>query len=384
MPSGTCCAPVVHGVCCLTTCRPGNRSTTTFGFGGEMEPGRGFTMPCSPRCPAPHDALLPTMPCSPRCPAPHDALLPTMPCSPRCPAPHDALLPTMPCSPRCPAPHDALLPTMPCSPRCPAPHDALLPTMPCSPRCPAPHDAPHDALLPTMPCSPRCPAPHDALLPTMPCSPRCPAPHDALLPTMPCSPRCPAPHDALLPTMRRFLGRQPSPSGAIIDSQSVKTTERRPRKKGASGVRRGQAGERPQTAYCGGYPGTAVGGGGAPSRHARPGWGQAGHQQADRKVSPVELDRLSLIWADGGYAGKLIEWVATLTGWTLELVRRPGNSHSFEVLPRRWVVERTFAWLGRHRRLSKDYEALPETTEAWVYTAMTRLMLRRLARPTAF
>ena len=140
-------------------------------------------------------------------------------------------------------------------------------------RCPAPHDA----LLPTMPCSPRCPAPHDALLPTMPCSPRCPAPHDALLPTMPCSPRCPAPHDALLPTMRRFLGRQPSPSGAIIDSQSVKTTERRPRKKGASGVRRGQAGERPQTAYCGGYPGTAVGGGGAPSRPARPGWGQAGH-----------------------------------------------------------------------------------------------------------
>ncbi len=91
--------------------------------------------------------------------------------------------------------------------------------------------------------------------------------------------------------------------------------------------------------------------------------------------------RLSLIWADGGYAGKLIEWVATLTGWTLEIVRRPGNSHRFEVLPRRWVVERTFAWLGRRRRLSKDYEALPETTEAWVYTAMTGLMLRRLARP---
>ena len=94
--------------------------------------------------------------------------------------------------------------------------------------------------------------------------------------------------------------------------------------------------------------------------------------------------RLSLIWADGGYAGKLIEWVATLTGWTLEIVRRPGNSHSFEVLPRRWVVERTFAWLGRHRRLSKDYEALPETTEAWVYTAMIGLMLRRLAHPQLF
>ena len=62
-------------------------------------------------------------------------------------------------------------------------------------------------------------------------------------------------------------------------------------------------------------------------------------------------------------------------------MRRPGNRHGFEVLPRRWVVERTFAWLGWRRRLSKDYEALPETTEAWVYTTMTGLMLRRLAPP---
>ena len=181
-------------------------------------------------------------------------------------------------------------------------------------------------------------------------------------------------HDALLSTMRRFLGRQPSPSGAIIDSRSVQTTE-----KGGLGVRRGPAGARPQTAYCGGYPGTAVGGGGAPSRRARPGW-------AKLVISKLtgRFPRLSLIWADGGYAGKLIEWVATLTGWTLAIVRRPGNRHSFEVLPRRWVVERTFAWLGWRRRLSKDYEALPETTEAWVYTAMTGLMLRRLARPPAF
>jgi len=88
--------------------------------------------------------------------------------------------------------------------------------------------------------------------------------------------------------------------------------------------------------------------------------------------------RLSLIWADGGYAGKLIGWVAALTGWSLEIVRRPVG-HGFEVLPRRWVVERTLAWLGRCRRLSKDYEALPEITESWVYIAMTHLMLRRLA-----
>lgn len=88
--------------------------------------------------------------------------------------------------------------------------------------------------------------------------------------------------------------------------------------------------------------------------------------------------RLRLIWADGGYAGHLVDWAWTLGQWVLELVRRPTGSHTFTVLPRRWVVERTFAWLGRARRLSKDYEALPETTEAWVHVAMIQLMLRRL------
>ena len=65
----------------------------------------------------------------------------------------------------------------------------------------------------------------------------------------------------------------------------------------------------------------------------------------------------------------------------MEIVKRPKDSHEFVVLPRRWVVERTFAWLGRSRRLSKDYEALPDTTEAWIYIAMIHLMLRRL-KPT--
>lgn len=91
--------------------------------------------------------------------------------------------------------------------------------------------------------------------------------------------------------------------------------------------------------------------------------------------------RLKLIWADAGYAGQLVDWVQVLAGWLLEIVKRPKDSHGFEVLPRRWVVERTLAWLGRCRRLSKDYEALPETTEAWAYVAMIHLMLRRL-RPT--
>ena len=88
--------------------------------------------------------------------------------------------------------------------------------------------------------------------------------------------------------------------------------------------------------------------------------------------------RLTVIWADAGYAGQLVAWVLVMTGWLLEIVRRPRDSHHFDVLPRRWVVERTLAWLGRCRRLSKDYEALPQSSEAWVHIAMVHLMLRRL------
>ena len=96
------------------------------------------------------------------------------------------------------------------------------------------------------------------------------------------------------------------------------------------------------------------------------------------------LPRLKQLWADGAYTGKLAEWARNVGDWRLELVRRQPGQHTFVVLPRRWVVERTFAWLGRCRRLSKDYEELPETTEAWIYSAMTGLMLKRLARaPTS-
>ena len=66
--------------------------------------------------------------------------------------------------------------------------------------------------------------------------------------------------------------------------------------------------------------------------------------------------RLKLIWADGGYAGQLIEWTKQLCGWVLEIVKRTDDLAGFKLLPHRWVVERTFGWLGRYRRLSKDYE----------------------------
>ncbi len=81
---------------------------------------------------------------------------------------------------------------------------------------------------------------------------------------------------------------------------------------------------------------------------------------------------------------KLVQWAKEAGGWNLELVRRPRQQHTFQVLPRRWVVERTFGWLNLQRRLSKDYEGLPETTEAWIYAAMTGIMLRRLARAPTY
>lgn len=89
--------------------------------------------------------------------------------------------------------------------------------------------------------------------------------------------------------------------------------------------------------------------------------------------------RLRLIWADGGYRGELVEWVKGALGWQLEIVEKVEGQKGFVVLPRRWVVERTFAWLTRHRRLSRDYERLPKTGEAFVYVAMIRLMVRKLA-----
>ncbi len=88
--------------------------------------------------------------------------------------------------------------------------------------------------------------------------------------------------------------------------------------------------------------------------------------------------RLRVIWADAAYAGQLVSWAWITGGWLLTIVRRNPDSHSFVVLPRRWVVERTLAWLGRCRRLSKDYEELTESSEAWVHIAMIHLMLKRL------
>ncbi len=96
------------------------------------------------------------------------------------------------------------------------------------------------------------------------------------------------------------------------------------------------------------------------------------------------LPRVHTIVADGGYAGKLVGWVRQTFGWALAVIKRTDDMVGFEVLPTRWVVERTFAWLGNYRRLRTDYEGRTEPSEAFVYVAMIHLMLRRLSRQPAF
>lgn len=91
--------------------------------------------------------------------------------------------------------------------------------------------------------------------------------------------------------------------------------------------------------------------------------------------------RLKTILADAIYKGDryLAGWIKDTFGWDLEVVEREPGTKGFQVLPKRWIVERTLAWLGRNRRLSKEYDLLPETSEAWMHIAMIALLARRLA-----
>lgn len=92
----------------------------------------------------------------------------------------------------------------------------------------------------------------------------------------------------------------------------------------------------------------------------------------------LRFPRLIKVWADGAYTGPLIDWLRQLCGWVLEIIQRSDQANGFEILPKRWIVERSLAWLTRHRRLVRDFEQLPSTTESWAYIANIHLMLNRL------
>jgi putative transposase len=98
-----------------------------------------------------------------------------------------------------------------------------------------------------------------------------------------------------------------------------------------------------------------------------------------------DLPRLSLVWADAAYGGQLVEDLRQLMGWNVEVVKRSDTQprSAFAVQPHRWIVERTFGWFGGFRRLSKDYEYQVESSEAFIYAAMSHLMLRKLTRLSA-
>lgn len=178
-------------------------------------------------------------------------------------------------------------------------------------------------------------------------------------------------NDTLRRRVRRAAGRAEEPSAGIIDSQSAKGT----RTSGTKGYDAGKKVKGTKRHLLVDTLGLLL----CVVVHA------ANVQDRDgaKKVlcrAHAQFPTLRLIWADGGYAGKLIAWVQAVCGWVLAIVKRSEQAEGWVLLPRRWVVERTFGWLSQCRALARDYEFHPETSEALIQIAMIHVMLRRLVK----
>lgn len=172
---------------------------------------------------------------------------------------------------------------------------------------------------------------------------------------------------------RKRAGKDPQPTAAIMDSQSVKTTEESAYPSGYDAHKNVKGRKRHLLVDTLGLP---------LSVYVTPADVQdrAGARYLLAGLKPL-VPRLKKIWADGAYSGEgLARWCEEEGRWELEVVERNREAQGFKVLPKRWIVERTFSWLIRNRRLSKDYERMVQSSETFIEVAMIRLMVRRLAR----
>ena len=172
---------------------------------------------------------------------------------------------------------------------------------------------------------------------------------------------------------RKRAGKDPQPTAAIVDSQSVKTVEESAHPSGYDAHKNVKGRKRHLLVDTLGLPLSVY----VTSADVQD---RAGAQRLLAGLKSL-WPHLKRIWADGAYSGeRLAGWCKEWGGWELQIVERSADTEGFAVLPHRWIVERTLGWLVRNRRLSKDYERLVQTSETFVEVAMIRLILRRLAR----